>query len=82
MFRTAALGDQGARYSALRSLECDLLVVTGDRDAIIPPDHVARVRALLPPHSHCPVAGEHNLLLTHPEVVAQALSNWSNGVPP
>jgi len=33
-------------------------------------EHVARVRTLLPPHSHCPVAAEHNLLLTHPEVVA------------
>ena len=45
----------------------DVLVVTGDHDVIIPAEHLARVRSLLPPHSHCPVAGEHNLLLTHPD---------------
>jgi len=76
MFRTAALGNQGARYSALRSVERHVLVITGDHDTIIPPDHLARVRSLLPPHSHCPVAGEHNLLLTHPEVVVNALVEW------
>jgi pimeloyl-ACP methyl ester carboxylesterase len=76
MFRTAALGDQGVRYSALRSIERDVLVVTGDHDVIIPADHVARVRSLLPPHSHCPVPAEHNLLLTHPEVVVNALIEW------
>ena len=76
MFRTAALGDQSARYSALRSVERDVLVVTGDHDIIIPAEHVARVRSLLPPHSHCPVPGEHNLLLTHPDVVVNALVEW------
>lgn len=77
MFRTAALGDQSACYSGLRSFDRDVLVITGDHDAIIPPEHVARVRSLLPAHSHCAVAGEHNLLLTHPEVVVNALVDWS-----
>ena len=76
MFRTAALGDQSARYSALHSFADALLVVTGDHDVIIPAEHLARVRSLLPTHSHCPVAGEHNLLLTHPDVVVDALVDW------
>jgi len=73
MFRTAALGDQSARYSALRPGARDVLVITGDYDDIIPAEHVARLRSLLPPHSHCPVPGEHNLLLTHPDEVVNAL---------
>lgn len=76
MFRTAALGNQSASYSALRSPDREVLVITGDQDAIIPAEHVARVRSLLPPHSHCPVAAEHNLLLTHPEIVVDALVDW------
>lgn len=76
MFRTAALGDQGTRYSSLRSVDRDVLVITGDHDTIIPAEHLARVRSLLPTHSHCPVPGEHNLLLTHPDVVVQALVDW------
>jgi pimeloyl-ACP methyl ester carboxylesterase len=47
------------------------------QDAIIPAEHVARVRSLLPRHSHCPVPAEHNLLLTHPDIVVDALVNWS-----
>jgi pimeloyl-ACP methyl ester carboxylesterase len=82
MFRTAALGDQSASYSALRSADREVLVVTGDHDVIIPAEHVARVRSLLPPHSHCPVAAEHNLLLTHPEVVVNALVDWVKPPPP
>lgn len=76
MFRTAALGDQSARYSALRPGP-DVLVITGDHDAIIPAEHVARVRSLLPPHSHFAIAAEHNLLLTHPDAVVEALVEWS-----
>jgi pimeloyl-ACP methyl ester carboxylesterase len=77
MFRTAALGDQSARYSALRATEREVLVITGDHDSIIPAEHVARVRSLLPPHSHCPVPAEHNLLLTHPDAVVDALVSWA-----
>lgn len=74
MFRHGALGDQSARYSALRGFTRPLLVVTGEFDNIIPPEHIARVRALLPPHAHCVVPAEHNLLLTHPGHVVAALT--------
>jgi len=76
MIRSGALGDQSASYAALRGFPRDVLVVTGSRDTIIPPDHVARVRALLPPHLHCEIEAEHNLLLTHPDAVADALVSW------
>ncbi|MES1264049.1 MAG: alpha/beta hydrolase [Variovorax sp.] len=76
MFRTGALADQSARYAALQSLKRELMVITGERDAIIPPEHVARVRSLLPPHLHVSLPAEHNLLLTHPAVVADALVQW------
>jgi pimeloyl-ACP methyl ester carboxylesterase len=78
MIRTAALGDQSTRYTALRGFSGDLLVITGERDAIIPPDHIARVRTSLPPHLHCPIEAEHNLLLTHPQVVVDALLRWNS----
>jgi pimeloyl-ACP methyl ester carboxylesterase len=77
MFRTGALGDKADRYSALRGIGRDILVITGDQDVIIPPAHIARVRALLPPHKHCAIPAEHNLLLTHPELVVDALVQWS-----
>jgi pimeloyl-ACP methyl ester carboxylesterase len=73
MFRTSALGDQGTRYKALSAINREILVITGDDDAVIPPDHVARVRSLLPNHSHVRIKGEHNLLLTHPEEVVNAM---------
>ena len=77
MFRTAALGDQSARYSALQTIDREVLVITGDHDAIIPAEHLARVRSLLPPHAHCPIEAEHNLLLTHPDAVTEALVKWT-----
>lgn len=76
MFRSDALGDKSRDYAALRSFAAEVMVVTGERDAIIPADHVARVRALLPPHRHLSLPAEHNLLLTHPQQVADALAEW------
>jgi pimeloyl-ACP methyl ester carboxylesterase len=76
MIRTAALGDQSARYSALDSVDRQVLIVTGDHDVIIPAEHLARVRSLLPRHSHHAVAAEHNLLLTHPDAVVGAVVDW------
>lgn len=76
MFRTAALGHQGARYAGLRGLDRELLLITGERDAIIPPAHISQVRALLPAHAHRSIAAEHNLLLTHPDEVVAALDQW------
>ena len=73
MFRTAALGDQGSRYKALSTINREILVITGEDDAVIPPDHVARVRSLLPNHTHIRIKGEHNLLLTHADDVVNAI---------
>jgi pimeloyl-ACP methyl ester carboxylesterase len=77
MIRSGALGDQGRQYAALRGLHLELMVITGERDAIIPAEHIARVRALLPGHHHLSLQAEHNLLLTHPEDVVQALVRWA-----
>lgn len=75
MIRTATLGDQTARYAALRGLERDLLVIAGSNDAVIPAADIARVRTLLPPHAYHEIAGaEHNLLLTHADIVAAVLA--------
>lgn len=76
MFRLGALGDKTAQYAALRSFDGQILVITGDQDNIIPADHIARIRALLPAHAHVAVPAEHNLLLTHPDGVVDALVNW------
>jgi pimeloyl-ACP methyl ester carboxylesterase len=77
MIRTSALGDQGSRYARLREFARSILVVTGEDDVIIPAAHVAKVRALLPPHTHCRIKAEHNLLLTHPETVVEAVVRWA-----
>jgi len=77
MFRSGALGDQSARYAMLKDLQREVLVITGEQDAIIPPEHVARVRSLLPPHQHVSLPAEHNLLLTHPDEVTGALLRWA-----
>jgi pimeloyl-ACP methyl ester carboxylesterase len=76
MIRTAALGEQSARYAALRDFAGPVLVVSGERDAIVPAAHIARVREVLPSHLHCRIEAEHNLLLTHPEVVVDAVLRW------
>jgi pimeloyl-ACP methyl ester carboxylesterase len=74
MIRTNTLGDQSARYEALRHVRRELRVITGANDAVIPAAHVARIRRLLPDHRHYEIAGaEHNLLLTHPRAVVDAL---------
>jgi pimeloyl-ACP methyl ester carboxylesterase len=74
LIRDRALGDQAARYAALRALECEVLVVAGKEDRVIPPQHIARVRELVLRHRYVEIAGaEHNLLLTHPEHIVAAL---------
>ena len=74
MIRTNTLGDQSARYETLRDLGRELLVITGTNDAVIPQTHIARIRRLLPNHRHHEIAGaEHNLLLTHPRAVVDAM---------
>ena len=76
MFRTGALGDQSSRYAALRNVQREMLVIAGEQDAIVPDEHVARVRSLLPSHRYVSLPAEHNLLLTHPREVADALVAW------
>jgi pimeloyl-ACP methyl ester carboxylesterase len=76
MIRTNTLGDQSARYEALRNAGRELLVITGANDAVIPAAHIARIRQLLPGHGHREIAdAEHNLLLTHPRAIVDALCN-------
>jgi len=76
MIRTGSLGNQGARYGALRGMPHELMVITGELDAVIPAEHIARVRSMLPPHYHFCLPAEHNLLLTHPAEVVDALVRW------
>jgi pimeloyl-ACP methyl ester carboxylesterase len=74
MVRSAALGDQTPRYSALRALARDVLVIAGADDTVIPREDIARIREMLPAHRYREIEGAaHNLLLTHPEIVATAL---------
>lgn len=77
MIRTAALGDQSPRYEALGATLRELLVITGDDDSVIPAVHIDRLRSLLPDHSHCRLKAEHNLLLTHPDAIVDAMQEWS-----
>ena len=77
MFRSGALGNQGGQYAGLGNFRQPLLVISGDRDNIIPPGHLAQVRALLPAHEHFALDAEHNLLLTHPNEVVEELVRWS-----
>jgi len=77
MIRTAALGDQSSRYAEVHKLNREVLVITGDNDAIIPTEHLMRIRSLLPSHSYCAIDAEHNLLLTHPDNVVETIARWS-----
>jgi len=81
MIRTGALGNQAAVYAALKGCSRELLVISGEHDAIIPRDHLAQVRTLLPGHDHCSIAAEHNLLLTHPDEVVQRIVRWLEPAP-
>ena len=78
MIRSGALGDQSIHYSALRGLQRDVLVITGELDTVIPPAHLSRVRSLLPAHRHLALRAEHTLLLTHPQEIAAALTQWAD----
>jgi pimeloyl-ACP methyl ester carboxylesterase len=43
---------------------------------VIPAEHVARLRQLLPVHTHREIVdAEHNVLLTHPQAVVAALAD-------
>jgi pimeloyl-ACP methyl ester carboxylesterase len=80
MLRSRTLGDQGPRYSALRALGRDVLVISGSADGVTPAKDIARIRNLLAAHSHKEIAGaRHNLLTTHPVEVAADLQVFLEG---
>jgi pimeloyl-ACP methyl ester carboxylesterase len=82
MFAHRTLGDQRERYRQLHRGQRVIVVVAGAADRVVPLHDVARVRALLPPHRYVEIAGaEHNLLLTHPAFVAQALGPMRQDTP-
>jgi len=56
MFANRTLGDQSDRYRRLRGGKREIVVVAGAADRVIPPSHIARIRALLPPHRYLQVA--------------------------
>lgn len=75
MFANRTLGNQREHYQRLQSGEREIVVVAGSADRVVPLRDVARVRAMLPHHRYLEIAdAEHNLLLTHPGVVAAALT--------
>jgi len=74
MFKKGTLSDQQAHYRRLCQSECEILVIAGTADRVVPLQDVERVRSMLPEHEYLELKGaEHNLLLTHPELVAAAL---------
>jgi pimeloyl-ACP methyl ester carboxylesterase len=76
LIRDQALGDQSARYVALRGLGAAVLIIAGDQDRVIPPAHITLVRELVAQHRFVEIAGaEHNVLLTHPEQIVAALTD-------
>lgn len=74
MERCNTLGDQSMRYTALRALAPELLVLWGSEDTIVGANDIERIRSLLPLHRFKRVDGaQHNLLLTHPVYIAAAV---------
>jgi pimeloyl-ACP methyl ester carboxylesterase len=83
MVRSETLGDQSARYAALRGLARDVLVISGTADTVIPRRDVARICDLVASCRHVAIDGaEHNLLLTHAAQVAAALRSHLGADPP
>jgi pimeloyl-ACP methyl ester carboxylesterase len=79
MFANQTLGDQSERYRRLHSGECEIVVVAGAADRVIPLHDIARIRDLLPSHRYLEIAAaEHNLQLTHAKQVAAALASSSS----
>jgi pimeloyl-ACP methyl ester carboxylesterase len=80
MVRSETLGDQSARYAALRDRSRDVLVVSAKGDTVIPAADVARICGLIDNCRHVAIGGaEHNLLFTHAADVAAALQTFVGG---
>jgi pimeloyl-ACP methyl ester carboxylesterase len=74
MFANRTLGQQREHYQRLQSSPHEILVVAGSADRIVPLRDVAEVRSLLPMHEYRQIENaQHNLLLTHPELVTSVL---------
>ena len=83
MFRNDTLGDQRERYQPLRASRHDIVVVAGEADRVVPLGDIARIREWLPQHRYLEIGGaEHNLLLTHAEQVAAAITSKTTGSAP
>ena len=83
MFANRALGDQRHRYKGLHLCARKVVVVAGSADRVVPLRDVARVRGMLPQHSYLEIAGaEHNVMLTHPERVAEGLEQSASASGP
>jgi pimeloyl-ACP methyl ester carboxylesterase len=75
MFACRTLGDQRAQYRSLQGGRHEIIVIAGSADRVVPMRDVNRVRSLLPDHRYLEIQGaEHNLLLTHPDVVSTAIA--------
>ena len=69
-----ALDDQMARYLGLAQSEHQLALLWGEDDAIITAADIAGIRAALGEHRYESFRGmAHNFLLTHPQLLAQAI---------
>lgn len=75
MLRNGTLGDHGPRYRKLGEQGHDVTLIWGNRDAVIPAADIATIRDLLSAHEYVEIdGGQHNLLMTHPAVVAAVLA--------
>ena len=78
MIRLGTLGDQSARYAALRELAPEVLVISGGDDVVIPARDIARVCELLGACRRTEIEGaQHILLLTHPAPVVAAVRSFA-----
>jgi pimeloyl-ACP methyl ester carboxylesterase len=75
MVRSETFGDQSSRYTALRDLGRDVLVISANGDTVIPAADIARICSLIESCDRVDIAGaEHNLLFTHAATVAAAVA--------
>lgn len=74
MERHGALGNQRKAYEAAASRGLAPIVINGSADAIVPPADVKEIVALFSASKHIELDGlEHNLMLTDPAAVAEAV---------
>ncbi|MEM1152811.1 MAG: alpha/beta hydrolase [Pseudomonadota bacterium] len=77
LFRNGALEDQSARYAALDSDSCPVLLVRGGDDTILPLSQFRHIASLVEGSDTLQVEGlSHAMLLTDPEAIASDLLIW------